>query len=355
MYFVFVILVFLFYSVVKTLPISEGKKLKRFCLLAFVVIFFLHSFKDDSILPDLDRDGGGYKYEFELICEIDSFKAFLVSYFITGGYFHEIGWALLNFIVSRFTDDFTVFQKVVSIGICAGYSYGIYRLSKNPLFSFFFLMLYPTALFQSFYVLRQHLAQALFFFLVPYIISNDYKKIFLGFVIVISLHYSAVILLPFYIYFRLGDKLFTFKRIVFSVLLIGGYLFLLNNVTYERYADKAVEEKSNTLGLILTGGVFCIYVLFHIINKKKKQIVDKYDSLVKTYMLYSVIICLACIGTSTGRLTNYFTIFLMISVPYSVCYCNKPLRLCAYTVFLFYCLIAALNSDRGLFQYQLFF
>lgn len=355
MYFVFVSIVILFYFLVQVEQFCEEKKRKWFCFLAFLVILFVHFFKDDSILPDLDRDGGGYKYEFEFISELENLNSFFISYFVLGGYFHEIGWSLLNYIISRFTDDFTVFQKVVSLGICAGYSYGIYMLSKNPLFSFIFLMLYPTALFQSFYVLRQHLAQALFFFLIPSIVNNDYKRVFLGFAVIISLHYSALILLPYYFFYRLGNKLYTFKRLLFAISLLIGFVFLINNITYAKYAAHINEEASNTLGLILTGGIFLAFIIPQIIYRKKLSEDSKYDKYIKTYMLYSVIICFACLGSAIGRLTNYFTIFLSISVPYSVYYYSKPLRVCAYTAFIVYCLISAFESERGLLQYQLIF
>lgn len=355
MYFVFVFIVILLYFLVQIKQASDSEKQKFFCFYAFLVILFLNIFKDETLLPDLNSSGQGYRYEYECISELESFKEFLVSYFVLGGYFHEIGWSLLNFIFSRLTDDFSIFQRFVSFVICAGYSYGIYKLSKSPLFSFLFIMLYHTALYQSFYVLRQHLATSLFFFFIPSIVNNDYKKIIIGFATSISLHYSAAILLPFYVFYRLGNKLFSVKRIIFGILLIGGLFYLLHNISYERFAEKVEEEKSNALGFILTGGVFCIYFFSRNIIKNWQTIVDKYDLFIKTYMLYSVIICFSCLGINIGRLTNYFTLFLSISVPYSVCYFSKPLRLLVYSVFIFYCLLAAIGSDRGMLYYQLSF
>lgn len=353
MYFVFVFIVILLYFLVQIKQASDSEKQKFFCFYAFLVILFLNIFKDDTLLPDLNSSGQGYRYEYECISELQSLKDFFVSYFILGGYFHEIGWSLLNFIFSRFTDDFSIFQRFVSFVICAGYSYGIYKLSRSPLFSFLFIMLYHTALFQSFYVLRQHLATSLFFFFIPSIINNDYKKMIIGIATSISFHYSAAILLPFFLFYRLGNKLFSVKRVIFSILLIGGFIFLLHNISYERFADKVEEEKSNALGFILTGGVFCIYLLSQKVKKKLQIVVDKYDLFIKTYMLYSVIICFLCLGTNTGRLTNYFTLFLSVSVPYSVCYFNKHIRLGVYAIFILYCLLAAIGSDRGMLYYQM--
>ena len=85
------------------------------------------------------------------------------------------------------------------------------------------------------------------------------------------------------------------------------------------------------------------------------KIVDKYDFFIETYMLYSVAICFACMGSSTGRLTNYFTLFLSSSVPYAVRNLNIHIRLSAYALFLIYCILRAMGDDRGIFQYQLIF
>lgn len=355
MYIVFVFIVILLYFYVESKHVNEAKKQKLFCFCAFLVILFIHLFKDDSFLPDLSTDSGGYTLEFDNISKIGSIRDFFVSYFMIGGYFHEIGWSLLNYIVSRFTDNFAILQGIVSLGICAGYSYGIYKFSRSPLFSFIFLMLYQTALFQSFYVLRQHLAMALFFMLIPAIINNNYKKIIFGYAVVISLHYSAAILLPFYFYYRLGKPLFSFKRIVISVLLIICVFVLFENLTYERYADNIEREQSNALGIILTGGVFSIFAFSRDVKKNVQLLLDKYDIFIQTYMLYSVLICFAVLGTATGRLTNYFTIFLSISIPFAVRHYSKPFRLATYFVFISFCVIMALLSSRSWFQYQLLF
>lgn len=355
MYIVFVFIVILLYFYVESKHINEAKKQKLFCFCAFLVILFVHLFKDDSFLPDLSTDSGGYIVEFENISKIGSIRDFFVSYFMIGGYYHEIGWSLLNYIVSRFTDNFAILQGIVSLGICAGYSYGIYKSSRSPLFSFLFLMLYQSALPQSFYVLRQHLAAALFFILIPAIISNNYKKLIPGYAIAVSLHYSAAVLLPFFVFFRLGNKLFSFKRIVFSILILVGVFALFENMTYERYADNIEREQSNALGLILTGGVFGMLIISRDVKRKVQMLLDKSELFIQTYMFYSVIICFAVLGTATGRLTNYFTIFLSISIPYVVRNFSKTIRITTYSVFIAFCIIMALLSTRSFLQYQLIF
>lgn len=354
MYFLFVFIVVILYFIIYGSEGDEAVKQKWFCFCAFLVLLFIYFFKDDSILPDLRRDGGGYMLEFENIREIATLKNFFISYFFTGGYFHEIGWSLLNYIVSRFTDDFTVFQKIVGFVICAGYSYGVYKLSKSPLFSFLFIMLYSTAFFQSFYVLRQHLATALIFFFIPSVVNKQHIKAFIGIILAVSLHYSAVILIPFYIFFLMGSELFSIKRIAYLIMLILGFAFVLNHMTFERYVDNATEEASNALGFILTGGVLLLYIIAKNLNNERNS-VEQFDSFIETYMFYGAAICFACMGSSTGRFTNYFTLFLAISVPYAVKNLNKPFRLLAYILLLVYCLIRAMGSDRGIFQYQLVF
>ena len=114
MYFVFVILVVLVYCLIQYSHLKEEKKRKRFCFCAFLVILFVHFFKDNSIYPDLIR----YEMEFDGIADIKNLKGFFAQYFRYGGYFHEFGWSLFNFFCTRFTNDFSIFLKIVSIGIC---------------------------------------------------------------------------------------------------------------------------------------------------------------------------------------------------------------------------------------------
>lgn len=355
MYFVLVLIVGLFYFILQIGHLSEVKRQKYFCFFAFLVILFVHLFKDDSLLPDLATDAGGYRYEFELISEMNGIKDFFISFFVTGGYFHEIGWSLLNYTVSRFTNDFGVFQKIVSFGICAGYSYGIYKLSKNPLFSFLFLMLYPTALYQSFYVLRQHLATAVFMFFIPSIINGKTGRVLLGLSVAASLHYSALILAPFYLLFRLGKKPFSAKRLIIILIIMVGFTIFLDNLSFERYADNVQTEKSNTLGLILTGSVFILLVLSGKLYRIKQSQVSKYDLFMETFMLYSVIICWGCLGSATGRLTNYFTSFLSVSIPYAVWNFDNLVRHGVYAIVLVLSLFLSLNIDRGIINFQLLF
>ena len=344
MYFIFVFSVVFISFLIQTSHLTEEKKRKRFCFCAFLIILFVHLFKDNSNYPDLCR----YELEFDGIAEIPNLGSFFVQYFGHSGYFHEIGWSLLNFVCTRFVNDFTVFLNIVSIGICSGYSYGIYKLSKSPLFSFLFIMLYSTALPQSFYVLRQHLAFSLFFFVMPHLLKNDYKRFLLGYCCILSLHLSSIILFPFVLFYKLGDRLFTFKRIFISVLLIFSFTYLLNTITYERYADYATTESSgNFLAVILTGGVFFVFIII----RASIYLKDQYNIYMQTYIFYSFIICFACIGSDTGRLTNYFTFFLSSSVPYVVQNMNKPIRLIAYTLFIVFSVLVNLNAQWASYLY----
>lgn len=347
MYFAFVILVVLIYYIIQTSHLGEEKKRKRFCFCAFLVILFVHLFKDNSIYPDLSQ----YELEFNGVEGIKNLRDFYVQYFVYGGYFHEVGWSLLNFLCTRITNDFTIFLKIISIGICVGYSYGIYKLSKNPLFSFLFIMLYSTALPQSFYVLRQHLAFSLFFFIVPYLLENDYKRFSFGYILILSLHYSSIILFPFVLFYKMGDKLLSFKRIFFAILLLCAFVFLLSHMTYDRYSGYMTESGSNLLGVILTGGVFLVFLL----TRTAMPINNQYSLYMRTYIFYSFIICLACVGSNTGRLTNYFTFFLSSTVPYAVQNLAKPIRLVAYSLFIAFSILVNLNYEWSYFYYKLNF
>lgn len=347
MYFVFVIIIVLIYCLIQSWHLKEEKKRKRFCFFAFLVILFVHLFKDNSIYPDLFR----YEMEFDGIVVIKSLKDFFSQYFRYGGYFHEIGWSLMNYLCTRYTDDFTIFLKIISIGICAGYSYGIYKFSKSVLFSFLFIMLYSTALPQSFYVLRQHLAFSLFFFLAPCLLKNEYKRFLFGYLFILSIHYSSIILLPFVIFYKLGDKLFSVKRIFFALVFILAFTFLLNYITYDRYANYMTTGGSNLLSVILTGGVFIAYLL----TRAAKPINDHYSLYMKTYILYSFIVSLGCIGSNTGRLTNYFTFFLSSTVPFVVQNLNKPERFVVYSIFIVFSVLVNLNSEWSYLYYKLIF
>lgn len=345
MIFIFLFILICYYLVVFRRQIILESKRKRFCFWTFLLMLFIYIFKDNTIYPDLSS----YETEFDYLRDCNGIQGF-IAFYAYGEFVHEIGWASLTWMISRITDNFDVFLGIISTLICAGYCYGIYRLSKNPLFSFMFFILYGTAFNQSFFVLRQHLASAVILTAIPFLLDKKYKSAFALFVAAISFHYSAIIILPAIILYLYNKKPLSIIKIILYIILTVIFSYLLNNMTYERYQNAAQATSGNSLAFILTSSVLLMSVIF-----KKKISRDELNTDKKafflTYIIWGTLICMMSMGTSTGRLTNYFTVFLTCSLPFCIQSVSKFNKMIIYSMFLILALVLMVFSSG--YEYSL--
>lgn len=148
----------------------------------FVLAFIFATFRDETI----GNDTGGYVQFFQLSTLYDSFSSLLdITRF-------EPGYVLLNYIVSRFTDDYTVFFFVCNaIGfVCTIYFFRTYCLNKN---AWPFLWLIWGTLYWSFSAVRAALAMCLLFLYFDAVLKNRLFRAIIWLLVAGSIHYSAFV------------------------------------------------------------------------------------------------------------------------------------------------------------------
>lgn len=179
---------------------------------AFIVLAFIFAtFRDETV----GNDTGGYVQFFQLSSLYDSFSSLLDTTRF------EPGYVLLNYIVSRFTDDYTVFFFVYDTinFACTIYFFRTYCLNKN---AWPFLWLIWGTLYWSFSAVRAALAMCLLFLYFDAVLKNKLFRAIIWLIIATSFHYSALVCgLILFLRLPLLQKI---KRHKF--LLVMGFLFI---------------------------------------------------------------------------------------------------------------------------------
>lgn len=328
-------------------PNKSHKRREFFLLLTYVHLLLFHILRDPFIYPDSDN----YLDGFNLAIECSSFKDLIYNPVVFLRF--EPGYMILNYIASRFcSSEYTIFIAS-SIIIISGYVYVVKRYSKSPLLSILIILLYPLIFQQSFFVLRQHIACAIFMFSLPYIETRQLGKYILIVFCAIMFHYSAIVLLPLYwIYsFRLSSlkPMYIIYFIVFYILarLLLNYVSVIN----DRYSDYMLNG-----GNLLVCAIFLLTSVLYIIFIKNKRVLlnNSENRMIITYNMYALIICLITLGLSLGRMTNYFSFYLCVIIPFLYKKLPKPLGVLVASIFMVFIVIFNYFALEDPFLYKIF-
>lgn len=279
-----------------------------FYFFAFILIFSVRTFVEPSSLPDLPV----YQDVFEL-SNYASLGEILKGEYLSVG---EIGFLLLCKLSSIISDNFHFLLAIISvIWICL-----YFNLFKkySPYYAVPVLLLLVTEFPQSLFVLRQHLAIAVWLFAYSSIINRDFKTFLLIAVIATSFHTTGLIFFPIYfLYGMMSKKSFFLCVLLLSVCVLVGFagLNLINGamgLSYDNYISGERSGESNLTVFMIRTMYFISYWYFC----RTKIFEPGIYRLITTIMILSIII--AFWGTSfslTGRIVRYFTPACMLLVP----------------------------------------
>lgn len=218
-----------------------------------------------------------------------------------------VGYVFLNFILSHICSDpqflFVTLSAITVIPIVWFY----YKTSGNILLSMLIFLTYPMLYYMGFGVVRQHAAAA--FVLLSLLYMNNFKIAFPLMLIASSLHTSAVLVLPYFLWRKINVQKMSNMRYI--LLLVVGVLLMgvLGPIVLEfmdtgRY-DDALEagENRNIVPVLLLGSLIYISIL----NRVKYKISSAIEIDVLSFVMYGLVIALFSMGVSTmGRATIYF-------------------------------------------------
>lgn len=300
-------------SILLALLISKSKmkyntKRKVYCFFSFASICILRTFVDPKSLPDLET----YIQIFEVSRDLSWGQ-------VLGGealVLSEYGYMILNKLCADITKNPQLIFFVVSMIWIISYHKFFKRYS--PYFAVPVLLLLVTEFSQSLFVLRQHLAMAIWLFSYPYIINRDLKRFCLVALAAFSMHMSSVMFIPIYFFYGMSDK----KKLVSAMLLMSvGCVFIFSHLGqfndslglhYDNYITGTKSGFSNLTDFIMR----LSYLLSYIIVLKNRIFEQGINRLLLVILVFSTI--LAFFGTSfslLGRLIRYFTPAVMIMVP----------------------------------------
>lgn len=326
-YLIFNLLLFVFtFTFLSSLNLPNKKKEKFLFIQLTVQLLYIHIFKDYTSLPDLTEYVIGYNYtntlDFDRIYQLKWYHKF------------EIGWCYLNYLLTRIHSHHIVLFIVTSLVIVGSYSRLSWKYSMYPLFSLFIFcfLIYG----QSLFVLRQHMAMALCFITIPFILERKPKQFFLIVLLSFLIHKTAIIFSIIYFIYPLKLN----KKFILTLFLGGVFLGLFLNFIisimsvfitgYEGYiTDEDAEGTNLTTPLIQC----CVLGLFFI-SSLKINLLCGLNKLLFQMLLIAIILSFSTIGFNSiiGRLNMYYTSMIFLTIPNFLYFYQGPFKWCIKTL-----------------------
>lgn len=286
-------------------------------IIAILIPTILAGLRDISVGYDIKLYGLN---QFQLAVNSTSFSNFL-NVCDT-----DFGYALINYIVSRFTDNINIFLFTINfIIVVLIYLSAYHNRNKVPMWMYmfvFYMMIYNITL----NILRQSIAVAIIIYSLKYAEEKKLIKFIVGVIIAMLFHSTAIIALPIYFIFMVeGSKRINIYRLIILGILV---IFILNffniiegavnigliSAKFLSYVD-VYSENATDFGYI-DGVTRIIFLLICLFTYKEKI---KYNERNKTYIFLLIIdfilMQLTSISGSAQRLAYYYgfpTLLIMI-------------------------------------------
>lgn len=319
-----------------------------YLVIAFLVLFVLHAFKNPWTLPDTPTYVEGFVETSETDWYILINEGFKLQELKA-----EPGWVIMNKLLSMISSNFLILFLVTSFVILWGYFYAIKHYSNIVWMGviLFLLICFSCSLF----ILRQFLAMAITLFSCKYVIERKPIPFLLLITLAFTMHQTAVIFLPVYFLYGIkNDKTLTYVFIgggIFLTLVMG--IFLRGSLSYlygyETYVDNSYLEGANLTTPIIMWAVFA----FRFLTMKRDCLEQGANRLLTIILLCGAILSTAGIGfVPTGRLGWYFTMPLCVIIPNTIYHVHSaPLKIASTMVFIAMWLYIFLR-DIGELGYQ---
>lgn len=278
-------------------------------ILSFVVLFALIALKSDQV----GADNSAYMRAYEnlkngtLTSQQDSWLGF--------------GFKSIASVFAFLGLDYHVFAIAIGFLTLWLFYITIWRNSKSPAMSLFILI--STCLyFQMFNQYRQMLAIGLVFFSINYIFrKRNIWKFLMVILLATSIHTTAIIFLPVYFVTRL--KLSRNVLVAYVVLAVVCWMLyepmvnILSNTYYGRtYFGSYLDIAFKTSAIVNTL-VRVAMLLFVLITYAKKSCKDekRMNVLIHIAIICTIMQILTLKSSLFGRLTTYFFVFYILTVP----------------------------------------
>lgn len=240
---------------------------------------------------------------------------------------NEILYICLNYVISRLTNEFGVYLFIHQAIICSLVTIVALRV-KDKFDSSFVVCFYYLFFYNATYsLMRQSIAIFIILYVSLYVFTKEYKKYYMGNIVAILSHSSAVfalLLYPFKLivdYFKNSKlKLFILITSLVSIVYFTYYLLLskfiawgILSLKYENYLEQS-GFKSHKIDLVFYLSIILIIYFF---TKKKNRNVDYCN-----YCIFILLLCfyLTLVGDVVevaNRVAYYFAVPLFYLLPMS--------------------------------------
>lgn len=289
------------------------KATRRFCNISIIAMFVVQAFRATSV----GEDTVAYLTWFQEYCNINTITSL----------FHpwrgiDIGYSILNIVVSRFTTSDRVLIVIVSFLIVSLHLKFLQHTSKDPFLSVM-LFLGCNFFITSLVSWRQFIAMGIVFWMYPLMLEKQYKKALVIFALAFCFHDTSIflgIVLCIALVLATNYKsswlilLFGLALIPIADVLISKVLLLVPD--YAIYFDGRITNNGNlNIGYMRLFYIFLQFFLMVLI-----LITPKYHT-PRITILSSVMACAIIVGVLAMyvpyvfRISYYFDYFMLILIP----------------------------------------
>lgn len=273
-----------------------------------------------------------YFYGFKSILKY-GYKAFSISRY-------EKGYILLNIIIGKIIDNYTIF-----LIICAFITnYFIFKFirkySQNMCISFllFFLCRF---FFSEMNIVRQYIAIGIFLYSIKYIETRKIAKYLICIGIAMLFHYSIIFMMPlYYIYDAKFDRKKMIWMSLITIVVNGLFYGILIKITgllgiYQEYINKFYG--SNKLGSIIDFVMHLVIFIFLLCIYKNNKI-NKKDTFFYNCSFVLVLVSFLSIRLSVlNRITEYLSILMIVQLPNFISYLTNSKKKLLINILIILC------------------
>ena len=309
---VLIILLLIKYALNHWPGLSREKNQLAFLVIASILLALFTGFRDEWTGPDTD----GYIRAFFSYKRVDS----VMQVFNRKVKNDEYGYALWNWIISRFTDNVNVFFTLTSSFFAYSLARFIYKNSHNQFFS---MILYYTVGMFGFQMtgMRQAMAMAVLLFSFEYIKERKLIKFIIVCFVASWFHKSALTFLVAYpfAYMKINFKNFTiiFSLFLFS-LFYGAKLSQImgNLIGYEREFDAGI--RGDIGGETVIGMLLIAIILSYMFSMRLSE-QSKYNAVYFNLTVYTLVIYILRYSIhALERVSHYYQYAFIILLPNAI-------------------------------------
>ena len=286
---------------------SNSKIFNNSCMIPvfFFMLIVILSLRDESI----GRDLASYKYYFDVISTFNFGEVFT--------YDLDVLYVLLNWIISRFTDNYQMFLSIVAVITMLPVAV-MYSQDREHGFLKIVLFMNMSTFVMTFSGLRQSIAIAFGVIAYEYVKKKKPVKFLLFVIIAWGFHHTAFMLFLYYPLYHFSFKKKHLWFIIPSLL----FVFIFNGPIFNSitallsmfFNDKYSVTMSSTGAYTMLILFILFTVLAYILPDEEK--LDKETLGLRNFLVLAVVLqCFAPIHPLAMRMNYYFIIFIPVLMP----------------------------------------